>query len=430
MAKKPPKNAAVALPDDNEPEKKPEGQPAEPQSQQEQPAEPQPESQPTEPEKVRGEPFAVVSGNDDSIAADLPGDKSLISYARKKNQDINQEGYHLSCLYRELGIALNRLKEMPKYGAHGEWEKSLATWGIDRTRATKAMAIADAYGKPEQLQGMSVEKAYKRGAEAKREEKASKKSKKQSNPEQNPIEQEPTDIVFQPAKHISLYCCPFSELEQRANLQPGTIKLICTDPPWCEAWLPHLDELGAWCKRMLADDGVLVCRYGSHYLNKFFPIMDKHLFFRWQIVELFNGGGNNFSSLHGQWIPCHHPIQVYSKTLVPLKVRIRDVIAGGVKEKQHHKWQWAIKPVTTLVDQFSSPGSLIVDPCAGSGTCGEAALSLGRKFIGCDSDPECRQKWEDRFADYHKRLYDDLHEDATKNTTDESEFTAGEQGAA
>ncbi len=125
MAKKPPKKITIALPEDKEPKKKPEDQAAEPQKPQEPLAEPQPqqeqpvkppESQPTESEKVRVEPFAVVPGNDDSIAAGLEGDKSLIQYAQKKNQDINREGYNLSCIYRELGIALGRLRDMDQYG--------------------------------------------------------------------------------------------------------------------------------------------------------------------------------------------------------------------------------------------------------------------------------------------------------------------------
>lgn len=45
------------------------------------------------------------------------------------------------------------------------------------------------------------------------------------------------------------------------------------------------------------------------------------------------------------------------------------------------------KPVdvlATLVGQSSEPGELVIDPFLGSGSAGEAAMLLGRRFAGCD----------------------------------------------
>lgn len=44
--------------------------------------------------------------------------------------------------------------------------------------------------------------------------------------------------------------------------------------------------------------------------------------------------------------------------------------------------------MAAIVRDYSRPGELVVDPTAGYGTCGVAALGLGHSFVGCELDPE------------------------------------------
>lgn len=57
-------------------------------------------------------------------------------------------------------------------------------------------------------------------------------------------------------------------------------------------------------------------------------------------------------------------------------------------------WHETVKPIalmTTLVRDFTTRGDLILDPFAGSGTTGVAALRNGRRFVGWEREP----KWHE-----------------------------------
>lgn len=55
---------------------------------------------------------------------------------------------------------------------------------------------------------------------------------------------------------------------------------------------------------------------------------------------------------------------------------------------RQHQTEKPIAVMRQLVDLFSNPGDLILDPFMGSGTTGIAAIELGRRFIGIELDPK------------------------------------------
>lgn len=52
----------------------------------------------------------------------------------------------------------------------------------------------------------------------------------------------------------------------------------------------------------------------------------------------------------------------------------------------HHETQKPLPLMLELVELFTDPGDLVLDPFAGSGTTGVACLRLGRRFIGIERD--------------------------------------------
>lgn len=61
--------------------------------------------------------------------------------------------------------------------------------------------------------------------------------------------------------------------------------------------------------------------------------------------------------------------------------------SGTRGEKGRHPNQKPLKLCLDLVAKFSEPGETIFDPFCGSGRIGEAALLLGRDYVGLDNDP-------------------------------------------
>jgi len=73
---------------------------------------------------------------------------------------------------------------------------------------------------------------------------------------------------------------------------------------------------------------------------------------------------------------------------------IADVISGFPiirkvqAEKKHvnHPTQKPLEVMRKLIENFTFPNDLVLDPFMGSGTTGEACFQLGREFIGCESN--------------------------------------------
>lgn len=86
-------------------------------------------------------------------------------------------------------------------------------------------------------------------------------------------------------------------------------------------------------------------------------------------------------------------------------------MAAGLRFQEHSGRQDGNHRQTPDERRVTSPGDLVVDPLAGSFTCAEACLSLGRKYVGCDADPACLELAKRRFNDTQARLYDELTEE-------------------
>ena len=80
------------------------------------------------------------------------------------------------------------------------------------------------------------------------------------------------------------------------------------------------------------------------------------------------------------------------------------VLAQRGKGQRLHTAQKPVELMEALVRDFTNPGDVILDPFAGSGTTGAAALHLGRRFIGWERDPKYHATASARLAAAREHL--------------------------
>jgi DNA modification methylase len=73
-------------------------------------------------------------------------------------------------------------------------------------------------------------------------------------------------------------------------------------------------------------------------------------------------------------------------------------------QKELHHWQQSLDGFIQIVQRFTEPGDIVLDPFMGSGTTGVACLYLNRRFIGCDNDPSAAAVAAKRIRETHELL--------------------------
>lgn len=173
-----------------------------------------------------------------------------------------------------------------------------------------------------------------------------------------------------------------------ADIPDGSVDLILTDPPYGDAATPIYGSLAKFADRVLVDGGSLVCYSGQSVLPDVFNQMTPHLRYWWTLALEHTHGGQQFP---GKWVMVEwKPILWFVKEHRRGRGYVADRVRGTRPDKDTHEWAQGIEEVKYLIEQLTDPGNLVVDPFAGSGSFGVAAVHLGRHFIGADLNPGSR----------------------------------------
>ena len=177
-------------------------------------------------------------------------------------------------------------------------------------------------------------------------------------------------------------------LEFMRSMPDKSVDAVITDPPyginagmmnlgyWQSSRLPKSD----WDKKRpsketiekmieLSDVSII---WGGNY----FELPPTRCFLIWDKGEGFKD--RSFSECEMAWTNLDKPARVYK----------RDPLANGDYRERQHKTQKPLALMLWVIRNYTKEGDTIFDPFMGSGTTGVAAVQLGRKFIGCEINPD------------------------------------------
>jgi site-specific DNA-methyltransferase (adenine-specific) len=163
------------------------------------------------------------------------------------------------------------------------------------------------------------------------------------------------------------------------------VDAVITDPPYGEEYIPLYGTLARLAKEALAADGILAVLCGQYHLPRILSEMVAHLPYRWMVSYLCPGGRS--CQIWSQKINTFwKPVLLFGAA----PAWSVDVVRSDTNDnggKRFHKWGQGLGGMAALVRALTKPGQLVCDPFLGGGSVGIAALTQGRKFAGCDLDP-------------------------------------------
>ena len=175
-----------------------------------------------------------------------------------------------------------------------------------------------------------------------------------------------------------------------ADIAPGTVDAIITDPPYPKEFWPLYGDLGALAARLLKPNGVLAVMIGTRIemLDDVDAQMSQHMRRRHRGVYLTPG--QRWRDQVGRVATGYKPILIYAHPDAEQMRWINDDVftSAGTREadQRFHHWGQSEAGFADLICGLTETGQLVVDPFLGGGTTAVVCRDLGRRFIGCDID--------------------------------------------
>jgi 16S rRNA G966 N2-methylase RsmD len=204
---------------------------------------------------------------------------------------------------------------------------------------------------------------------------------------------------------IRIENCRASELMDTAEIEPGSVDLIFTDPPYPVEFVGCWTELGELAVKALKPGGLAVAYTGQYTMPEALDRLRRTgLDYFWTYAIQHDGA---FFQMYVTHVQCGwKPLLVFRNGPGDPPNWHKDVVTDGGREKTIEAgaqfdggtWQQSEAEAAYWINELSAPDQLVCDPFVGSGTTAAVARSLGRRFVGCDVDPKATQHTRERLS--------------------------------
>lgn len=170
------------------------------------------------------------------------------------------------------------------------------------------------------------------------------------------------------------------------DIPDGSIDCIITDPPYPKEFIEVWSKLSRVAKRVLKPNGYCVAYSGQMYLPEVISRMRDNLDYYWTFAVYHEGQTQivNGINLMCRW----KPVLIFQNGKKKIENTFQDYFISEQREKQGHDWQQSKSGVGYLIEMFTKPNDLILEPFAGSGTTIIAAKEKGRRVIAAEIDEQ------------------------------------------
>jgi len=179
-----------------------------------------------------------------------------------------------------------------------------------------------------------------------------------------------------------------------ASMPSASVDLIVTDPPYLVDYQDRLgrsiagDKHGHWLEpafaemyRLLKNDSYCISFFGYHVVDKF--------------MNAWRGAGftpvgqfiwhKPYASSKRHTALCHEAAYLLAKgNPQPPEVPLSSILPWSYSGNNLHPTEKAVAILEPLIEKYSKPQDLVLDPFCGSGSSLVAAVQTGRNAIGID----------------------------------------------
>jgi hypothetical protein len=163
-----------------------------------------------------------------------------------------------------------------------------------------------------------------------------------------------------------------------------SVDAIVTVMPAHEEDVHLAGDLSEFAARILKPDGHCFVMAKASLLDRTLPLLCRHLTYWWQLTYLTPGDP---APIFGMGIRSHYWPILWLKKDDRSPRPVDDIFLSRFNDERFHTWGHLVGCTGQLLERFTLPDTVVVDPFCRFGVIGVAAVRLGRRYIGIDKNP-------------------------------------------